>query len=322
MGTMQPPVFQDYCHSMAEALRSRAAPGRILWVSRFAMAQYIPLAKSLGYRVILDEHNVESTILMRAALSSMKHWHESVLAAQCKYYEERYCEASNAVVATSDIDASRLHRLAPKAPVHVIPNSVETERYRHLRANPGTTLFFSGAMNYYPNVEGILWFIFEVLPRLRAALGANTPRVVVSGAPPSDEVRERLVKAGIEIHSQFQSHLPLLGEAAVVFVPIRSGGGNRLKILEAMAAGRAVVTTGKGAEGLVLAPSFDILMADQADAFTSAIVKLLREPELRLRIGRNAAKTIDERYDWSCAKPLIERLLASLNPKIGIEQVD
>jgi len=316
---MRPYVVNGYSRRMEAALRERAEPNRILWISRLAMAQYIPLARSLGYRVILDEHNVESSILMNAAVSSMRHWPETLIAAQCAYYEEKFCESSHAVVATSEIDASRLHRIAPKAPIHVIPNAIDSPTYAPLREKAGTTLFFPGTLNYYPNIEGLHWFAYEVLPRLRATLGDQTPRVVVAGANPSDDLLVRLGNQGVEVIANPPSILPHLQDAAVVFVPIRSGGGTRLKILEAMAAGRPVVSTGKGAEGLVLAPFYDICIADQADTFTSSIARLLRDPALRLEMGERAAKTVSERYDWRCARPMIEQLLVSVSlPKVSV----
>jgi glycosyltransferase involved in cell wall biosynthesis len=309
---LRPYVVNGYCEDMAAAIRERAAPGTLLWVSRLAMAQYIQAARAAGFSVVLDEHNVESSVLMNAAFSKMRHWPSSLLAAQCRYYEERFCLASDAVVATSDVDAHRLQRLAPKAPIHIIPNSVDCEAYAEARTRPGRTLFFSGTLNYAPNVEGLVWFTAEVLPRLKAALGAEMPRVVVAGANPTPEILSRLGRAGVEVVPNPPSMLPYLADAAVVFVPIRSGSGTRLKILEAMASGRAVVSTGKGAEGLVLSPTYDVFVADQADTFTSAILRLLRNPQLRAEVGVHAVRTIEEHYDWRCARPLIEKLFASL----------
>lgn len=310
---LRPYIINGYSQRMESALRSRAEPGRLLWISRLVMAQYIPIARKLGYKVILDEHNVESSILMNAAFSSLRHWPESFIAAQCAYYEGQFCRAADAVVATSDIDASRLHKLVPKVSVHVIPNSVDCPMYAPTRDKTGNTLFFSGTLNYRPNVEGLRWFVSEILPRLRATLREAMPRIIVAGANPSSETVNFLIQAGIEVHANPPSIIPFLSEAAVVFVPLRSGSGTRLKILEAMAAGRAVVSTGKGAEGLLLTPTFDIYIADQADAFTSAIVRLLRDSILRSEIAKNAVDTVEGRYDWRRARGLIERLLSSID---------
>jgi glycosyltransferase involved in cell wall biosynthesis len=228
---------------------------------------------------------------------------------QCAHYEARFCHASHAVVATCDIDASKLRKIAPNASIFVIPYSVDSPQYERVRSNEGFTLLFSGTLTYRPNVEGLHWFAKEVLPRLRAALGDQLPRIVVAGSNPDAEFVRHLRSSGIEVYANPVSMVPLLAEAAVVFVPIRTGSGTRLKILEAMAAGRAVVSTGKGAEGLTLTPSHDIYIADRPDSFTSAILRLLREPKLRQEIGAHAAKTIQRQYDWRCARGLVEQVL-------------
>jgi glycosyltransferase involved in cell wall biosynthesis len=247
-------------------------------------------------------------------MPSLKNLSGMIKSAQCNYYESLFCEAAHAVVATSDIDASRLAKMAPDATVHVIPNSVDCEDFAPVRAaTGGTTLFFSGTLSYAPNVDGLNWFVAEVLPRLRGHFGKDLPPIVVAGADPSPELAQRLAFAGIELHANPPSMLPLLAGAAVVFVPLHSGSGTRLKILEAMAAGRAVVSTGKGAEGLTLSPGFDILIADDPDRFTSAIVKLFENTKLRTELGGRASQTIENRYDWRRGRPMLEHLLTRLS---------
>ncbi len=317
---LRPPVVHGYCEAMADTIRARAVRGRILWVSRLAMAQYLPLARSLGYRVILDEHNVESSLMLGGAfsqlgrdpISSLRALPSLFIAAQCSYYEGQFCNQSDAIVATSDIDASRLMKLVPGKRVHVIPNSVDCSNYEAIRPNPGTTLFFSGTLNTPSNIEGLIWFIEEILPRVRAHMGANLPRIVVAGANPAPQVTARLQAAGMEVFANPPSILPFLAEAAVVFAPLKSGNGTRLKILEAMAAGRAVVSTPKGAEGLVLAPSYDIWIADRPDAFASGIVSLLENPDRRAELGVHAIRTVEDRYDWRRVRDRMTELLGTL----------
>lgn len=289
----------DYEEAVESALEERAEPGRVLWVSRLSMANCVPMARSLGYRVILDEHNVERIPKLWAGVKARRH--ESVS-----------CLKSNAVVAASNLDATRLARLVPGVPVHIIPNSVDHSKFESARTAEGTTLFFSGSLDHPTNIDGLEWFAGEVLPRLRANLGQRLPRVVVAGANPSDAFRTRLEISGIEVLPNPTSMLPHFVEAAVVFVPIRSGGGTPLKILEAMAAGRPVVSTGKATEGLVLAPTYDILIADNADGFASAILRLFDNPLLRKELGTHAAATVLDRYDWRCGRDTLIELLRSV----------
>lgn len=297
---------------MARLLRARFKPGTLLWVSRLSMAQYVPLARSLGYRIILDGQQLESSILLDSALSSVRGlprlWH----AAQCSLFEEKACSQTDAVVTSSDLDASRVMKRIADASVHVIPNSVDCGNYASLRENPGNSLFFAGSLNNAANIEGLHWFLDEVLPRLRAQLGFDLPRIVVAGSNPPDSLRARLIEAGIELHANPPRIHSFLGDAAVVFHPIRSAGSSRISILEAMAAGRAVVSTGKGIEGLVLSPTFDIWIADHADAFASTILRLLGDPLARAELGRQAALTVETRYDWTQARVRLQALLHSL----------
>jgi glycosyltransferase involved in cell wall biosynthesis len=317
---LRPPIVHGHSPAMDQALRARATPGKLLWVSRLAMAKYLPLARSLGYRVVLDEHHVESNLMLGGAFSqlgggplgSLKALPSFFVAAQCSYYEGQFCSQSDAIVATSDIDARRISKLVPGRHVHVIPNSIDCSHYEAIRPNPGTTLFFSGTLSSPENIEGLHWFIDEILPRVKAHMGSAVPRIVVAGASPSEEISKRLQAERIELYPNPPSILPFLAEAAVVFAPLKSGNGTRLKILEAMAAGRAVVSTPKGAEGLVLAPSYDIWIADQPDAFASGIVSLMEQPERRAELGAHAIKTIEERYDWRCARDRMDELLSAL----------
>ena len=312
MDRIKPAVTQGYEQSVAAALKARAVKGKVLWISRLRMAQYIPLARVLGYKVVLDEHQVESSMMLTNAFSSPKHWPEGIRAAQCAVYEQKFCAASHVVVTASEIDAYRLQKLAPSIPVHIIPHAVDEKSYLPARNLAGNSLLFFGALNYQPNHEGLLWFSHEILPRLKASLGINLPRVVVSGTDAPENISSKLKSFGIETYSDHSSLLSLLCDAAVVFFPLRSGRGNRINILEAMAAGRAIVSTGKGADGLVLKPTYDISIAENPDAFTTAIIRLLRDPVLRAEIGEHASNTVQERFDWQACLPLLDKLVRQI----------
>ncbi|MBC7692685.1 MAG: glycosyltransferase [Methylotenera sp.] len=310
--TLKPYHVQKHSSSLAKALKNRAEKGKLLWVSRLKMGQYIPLARKLGYKVVLDEHQVESNVLLMEAFSSFSHWPEGVRAAQTAFYEQRFCSAAHAVVTGAEIDASRLKKLSPKVPVYIIPLAVNSDSYVTPRGLAGSSLLFFGALDYRHNHEALLWFSREIMPRLKASLGAEMPRVIVAGTNAPAEVSNKLRHFGIEMYDQPASLLSLLSDAAVVFFPLRSGRGNRINILEAMAAGRAVVSTGKGADGLILKPTYDISIAEHPDSFTSIILRLLRDPKLRAEMGENAVKTIQDRFDWKDSLPMLDHLLEKL----------
>ena len=317
---LRPEVRSDYSAEMERAIRERAGQGNLIWISRLGMGKYLGLAKELGYRTILDQHQVETQVLWNNAYeaptsikTAARGLTDLVMAAQCGYYEGRVCGQSDAVVATSDIDASRLLRLAPGAPVHIIPHAVDCTQYAPLRRTSGQNLLFTGALHYGPNREGLEWFAKEVLPRLKASLGARCPRLVVAGSNPSPEIYALMEKVGAELHADPPSLLPFLANSLVVIVPLRSGRSMRLKILEAMASGRAVVSTPRGAEGLLLAPGYDIWIADSPDKFASAISRLVDNPALCSETGAHAGQTADARYDWRCSRAQLEVLFKRLN---------
>lgn len=305
-------VVNGKSEAMAGALREHAGEGTLLWISRLAMAQYIEDARQTGCKIVLDEQNVESDLLYDAALSSVRNLYGLWYAAQTSYFEGRFCKAADAVVATSDLDACKIGKLAPGARVYVVPNAIDAGHFEPIRKSAGETLFFSGTLSYGPNIVGLQWFTSAVLPLLRAHLGEHMPRIVVAGANPSPDLVRLLIQNGIEVHANPPSMLPFLEEAAVVFVPLRSGSGTRLKILEAMAAGRAVVSTGKGAEGLVLSPTYDIWIADKPDRFASAVTSLLEDQAKRRALGEHAATTVTDRYDWRVLRPQVESVVRSL----------
>lgn len=311
---LRPRTLNVYAEPVERALQSRAETGKLLWISRLLMASCVPMARSLGYHVILDEHNVESALLKQKIGSPLKRIPNFIVAAQAGYYESRFCLRSNAVVAASNIDATRLSKIAPGASVHIIPNTVDHASFAPARDCEGSTLFFSGSLSHPTNIEGLNWFIAEIMPRLRARLSHKMPRVVVAGSKPTPEFAVKLKTNGIEVVANPENMVPHFAEAAVVFVPIRFGGGTPLRILEAMAAGRAVVSTGKATEGLILAPTYDIVIENNADAFTSAILRLLENPLLRKEMGAHAAQTVLSRYDWRCSRTVIQELLKSVLP--------
>lgn len=324
LNSLRPEVQSGFAPAMLDALRTRAAQGKLLWISRLVMGKYLETARRLGFRTILDQHQVETTALKnnfaqiefnpRSLLRGATNY---VHAAQCGPYERKICKQSDAIVAASDLDASRLLKLAPGAPVHIIPHSVDCESYAALRGQQGTSLLFTGALNHPPNVESLEWFIREVKPRIDAKLGpamgsGTCPRIVVAGSNPSPELAQMLEKAGVELHANPPSLLPFLADAAIAFIPLRYGRSMRMKVLEAMACGRAVVCTPRAADGLLLSPGYDVWIADGADKFATAIIRLIDHPELRAELGTRAAQTVDARYDWRCARPLLDVLFQKL----------
>ena len=309
---IRPKGLEGLCVNMVAALKARSTPrGRLLWVSRLEMAQYIPLARSLGYRIVLDEHHVESERRKDEAVISPSRWAFALSAWQASRLEENYAEGADHLVTASELAASRLRKAVPQARISVIPTTIDSSQFAPIADTRGKTLLFSGLLNRPANLEALEWFGNEILPRIKARLGVRLPEIVVAGRNPTPQLISRLQEWGVRVHADPPSMRPLLEDAAVVFLPIRTGDAAHLRILEAMAAGRPVVTTGKGAAGLLLTPTVDAFVAETPDAFAMALVKLLENTEIYEQIKTNALATARTRYDISSTDQLIRELALS-----------
>jgi glycosyltransferase involved in cell wall biosynthesis len=213
---------------------------------------------------------------------------------------------ADGVYLCSVADQQRLLDDIPGARTMVIPNAADVDFYKPRPTDPqpgGRTVVFFGLMSYMPNIDGATYFIQEIWPRIADA--NPDARCKIIGGSPSPQL---LALAGprIEFTGFVPDLRPHIAEAAAVIVPLRLGGGTRLKIVEAMAMGKAMVSTTLGAEGIDAVPGRDILIEDQPDAFADAVIRLLAEPDLAARIGNSARQLSEARYAWSAAAKALE----------------
>lgn len=307
-------------------LKEQIKPGTLVWVSRLRMAQYIPIIKAYGGIAVLDEHQIESDILLDQAFRSLKSLKYGFRAARTHFYEQRYCSKADLVVTGSEIDRYRLQRLTPRVPVHVLPLGIETNLYESLRKNYFVSshheLLFFGATDYRPNIEGLEWFAHEVMPRLIAAtkniadFQKRPLRVSFFPLHPKAIIPSRidlkLKQLGYHVYPASGHLKTALKNASVVFFPLRTGRGNRINVLEALAAGKPIVSTGTGADGLNLKPNYDLFFADNPDSFTTHCLKLLRDEPTRKLISQQAGITADEKFNWKLTQPTMDQLLTTL----------
>ena len=211
------------------------------------------------------------------------------------------------VLACSEEDAARLAVLGRATPLTVIPNAISVTHYDAAQPPAGLphpALVFTGKMDYRPNVDAVLWFAAEVLPRVReAAPGAHFAVVGQKPHPRLDALRGR---PGVLITGQVPEIQPYLSAADVYVAPLRMGSGTRLKLLEAMAMGRAIVSTRLGAEGLGAEAGEHLLLADEPGEFAGAVLSLLGDEARRRRLGEAARQFVRERYDWGAIIPRLE----------------
>jgi glycosyltransferase involved in cell wall biosynthesis len=203
-------------------------------------------------------------------------------------------------------DERRLLEQVPGARTAVIPNAADVEYYRPRPTDPppdGRTVVYFGLLSTVPNIDAVIHFVRDIWPRIVAAHPEACCKII-GGRPPSSLLE--LAGPRVELTGFVSDLRPHLAAAAAVVVPLRLGGGTRLKIVEAMAMGKAIVSTTLGAEGIEAVPGRDLLVEDQPAAFAEAVNRLLAEPGLAARIGHSARKLAIERYSWREAARALE----------------
>jgi glycosyltransferase involved in cell wall biosynthesis len=254
-----------------------------------------------GTPVVLVEQNVESDIARRCfeqATNPVHKLRDWLMWRKLLAFERQWVRRFPVCVAVSGRDAAILRAMSPDSQVHVVPNGVDCEAFAPAGAprEPETLLFF-GTLSYGPNAEGLVWFCDTVLPKVRA-LRPNV-RLRVVGLDPPPRVMELGRLPGVDVVGFVPDVRPELWSAALCVVPLHIGGGTRLKILEALAAGCPVISTTVGAEGLSLAGGEHLLLADDAEDFACRTVEALESADLRRRLAQAGRKLVVEQYDWS-----------------------
>jgi polysaccharide biosynthesis protein PslH len=279
----------------------------------------VNLPKRLPCPAVLFTHNVEAEIWRRHTETARGRFRRALYAkqwARMRRFEERTMHRFDRVLTVSDVDRDTLQRLYPSVavPVSVIPTGVDTDYFRPQprQAGAARNIVFTGSMDWLPNEDGVLFFVREVLPLIRAVEPDVTFTIV--GRSPTPQVRRLAEDEGIVVTGRVADVRPHLASAAVYVVPLRIGGGTRLKIFEAMAAGKAIVSTSIGAEGLPTAHGEHLLLADDPQAFAASVVQLLRDGPRRDALERQARALVEERYDWAAAASELESSLISTVP--------
>ncbi|HEX6216745.1 MAG TPA: glycosyltransferase family 4 protein, partial [Vicinamibacterales bacterium] len=197
-----------------------------------------------------------------------------------------------------DNDCRRLAAIAPGAHISWIPTGVDIDYFTPSAAQERPAhLVFSGSMDWHPNEDAVRYFIDEILPSIRLEIPHVTFSIV--GRNPSAELQAAAAAAGVEVTGTLDDIRPAIGQASLCVVPLRAGSGTRLKIFEALAMGKAVVSTTLGAEGLAMEPGRHFVPADGARAFAEAVVALLRDDTRRRAIAAAGRTLVEERYSWA-----------------------
>jgi sugar transferase (PEP-CTERM/EpsH1 system associated) len=264
----------------------------------------INLPRPCQCATILFQHNVESVIWRRRYERQAGRLRKKYFARQWEAmlaYERAACRTFDAVVAVSDVDREFMRTEYRLDHVYDVPTGVDTNYFRPPEGNVNRAeLVFTGSMDWMANEDAIVHFVRNVLPRITAS--APEARLTVAGRNPSARVRS-LSRAGsrVTVTGSVADIRPYVARAGVYVVPLRIGGGTRLKIFEAMAMGKAIVSTAIGAEGLPVQHGRELLVADAPREFADAVITLIGGGDLAERIGERARSAVCERFGWERA---------------------
>jgi glycosyltransferase involved in cell wall biosynthesis len=257
------------------------------------------LPQSTPVPVVLFEHNVEYQIWQRLATLERRVARRTLLEVEWRKLrrcEAAVCAAADLTITVSEEDRRTLTDVAPDARIASVPTGVDATYFAPGgRREVPYRLVFTGSMDWYPNRDAVLYFSNTILPRIRARIPEVSFTVV--GRNPGSHLAS-LARLGVTVTGTVPDVRPHIDEAALYVVPLRAGGGTRLKIFEALAMGKAVVSTTIGAEGLGVTSNRDIVLADDPDTFAHAVVSLLQDAPARRRLGRAGRALVESAYTW------------------------
>jgi polysaccharide biosynthesis protein PslH len=278
-------------------------------MEHFWCAPYYPQVSAVSGQVILDLFDVESVLHARCA--AVERWPASlfhqVFENASRKLERHWLPRFSALLAVSEVDAEQLRPLAGRCPVLVYPNTIPWVPTPAAEEEDGEVIVFPGNLEYHPNVSAVRYFSRRIWPILRARHPALKWRLV--GKNP--QAVEKYVRGDprIERTGPLADAVAELARAKVVVVPVLAGSGTRLKIVEAWAAARAVVSTTLGAEGLPASDGENILLRDDPSRFADAVSALLGNAGLRARLGQAGRRTYERELTWQSAWARLEVLL-------------
>ncbi len=289
-----------------------------LTMTQFALHQNGSVTK------VFDAHNAVWTILDRMADNSP--WFlQPVLkleARRIKRYEGILVKEYDHTLAVTEIDENALtealrsvdNESPPKARISVIPIAVDTQQaavsYQNSQSLNILTL---GTLHYPPNADGIRWFFQDVFPLIQSEIPDASLTIVGKNPPPDFLEFERAHPNVVKVTGYVPSLAPYLSQAAVVVIPVRAGGGMRVRILESLAWGMPLVTTTIGLEGIQARSNEEVMVADEPEEFARATIRLLKEPDLREKLSRQGRSLAEARYDWQVIFKELEKIYQQIN---------
>jgi sugar transferase (PEP-CTERM/EpsH1 system associated) len=268
-------------------------------------------------RAVLFQHNVEAVIWKRhveQAANPIARAYLGVQAKRMERFEGSVCRRSAHVVAVSDLDVQTMAGTYGVDKIDAVETGVDLDYFAPPKfSEPKADLVFVGSMDWLPNIDAVKFFSEEILPRIRARRPAC--KIAIVGRRPGSAIEELGRRdLNIVVTGTVPDVRPWLWGSAVSIVPLRIGGGTRLKIFEAMAAKVPVVSTAIGAEGLPVEPGRHLLIADEAEAFAESCLKLLEDGERRSALAESGWALVRDRFSWDAVTGKFEAILERTPP--------
>jgi glycosyltransferase involved in cell wall biosynthesis len=303
-------ISRDFRPAMLQTVREaidRFKPD-VVHIDHLQMAQFVDFDGR--YKTVLDNHNVESTIIKRVAETSesrLMRWYAGVEWPKLRKYELDVCRRCDLVLVVSEEDKAVLCDLdASLTNVECVPIGVDVDHFQPVHRVTGANNMLSvGTMYWPPNVDSMLYFCRDIMPLVSEQIADCS--LTIAGQRPVDSIRALAADRRIEVTGYVDDERELAANCGVFIVPLRSGSGVRVKILNALAMGLPVVSTSIGAEGLAVRSGEHLMIADSPAEFAKAVVEVLRDRELADHLGSNGRKLVCEKYSW---ERVGERLLS------------
>lgn len=299
------------------AARLKADRFDVLYVSSSSMAQYVNGSATIP--VLMDFVDVDSDKWLQYAdrLPPHKAWVYRLEGQRLRQHELRAARRANRCLVATPHEEALLHTLAPWAPTTVIPNGVDLDYFRPpSHVEPSAVIIFTGAMDYFPNVDAVTHFSREVFPRIRRRVPAA--QLVIVGKNPEPAVRHLARLPGVHVTGTVADVRPFLRQAAVAVAPLRIARGVQNKVLEAMAMGLPVVATSKAHEGLEACPGQHLFVEDDPAGVAERVAGLLETPELRTEVGRAARRFVETHHSWGASLAKLDQVLIEVTRSAAV----
>lgn len=319
-GFFYPLPFSVLAHKSA-ALQKRIAsilkqyPMDIIHVDTIGLARYF----QPGWHIptVLTHHNIESALMARRAgveQDPLIKFYVGLQAKRLRAYEASQSPRFALNLMMSSVDAQELLKIAPTARTAVVPNGVDTEYFVPRTDLQENAVIYTGGMNMFANKDAVTHFIQSVWPMVLSQ-AKDATFYVVGQDPPADLLEIEKKDTSIRVLGFVDDIRPHVAKAAVYVVPLRVGGGTRMKVLDALAQGKAIVSTSVGCEGIEVTDGLNICIEDQDDRFAKAISDLFQSSARRKELGAEARKLAEQKYGWESIGRTLQSFYEQLNQK-------